>query len=121
MKTGRPFTVVIPDEVRARLSRLCRYTMPAATCAPHFKPSSDPQVYGSECDFRAHLVRHILDEVSLAMEEAISGLPVGDACRFVCRPRIEIADPGLGHTSRSWLRARSEEEAVKQLLQEAVL
>ena len=109
---GTPLPVTIPDTEIARLTRLCRYVRP---WYPGLKPhSTDPTPSGHEHELRAKLIRQILTDASMALEEKIAGMTLEDATAFVRSFRIEVK----AGTSRQLMREKEDISAVEKLLQD---
>lgn len=109
---GTPLSVMIADTEVARLTRLCRYVRP---WYPGLKPhSTDPVPSGHEQELRAKLIRQILTDASMALEEKIAGLSLEEATAFVRHFRIEVK-PGV---NRLVAREQEDRSAVEKLLQD---
>ncbi|HTJ77728.1 MAG TPA: hypothetical protein VL357_01915 [Rariglobus sp.] len=107
---GTPLSLTIADTEVARLTRLCRYSRP---WYPGLKPhSTDPTPAGHEHELRAKLIRQILADASMAIEEKISGMSQEDATAFVRNFRIEVK----AGTSRPVAREKADLSAVEKLL-----
>lgn len=109
---GTPLSVTVADTEIARLTRLCRYFRP---WYPGLKPhSADPSPSGHEQELRAKLIRQILTDASMALEEKIAGLSMEEATAFVRGFRIEVA-VGVG---RQVMREKEDRTAVEKLLRD---
>ncbi len=109
---GSPLSVKIADTEIARLTRLCRYFRP---WYPGLKPhSTDPLPSGNEQEMRAKLIRQILTDASMALEENISGMTLEDATAFVRHFRIEVK-PGV---NRQLTREHEDRSSIEKLLKD---
>ncbi len=109
---GTPLSVTIADTEIARLTRLCRYVRP---WYPGLKPhSTDPVPSGHEQEMRAKLIRQILTDASMALEEKIAGMSLEEATAFVRHFRVEVK-AGI---SRQVAREKEDLSAVEKLLQD---
>lgn len=109
---GTPLSLTVADTEIARLTRLCRYSRP---WYPGLKPhSTDPVPSVHEQELRAKLMRQILADASMALEEKIAGLSLEDATAFVRHFRIEVK----AGVSRPLAREKEDLSAVEKLLKD---
>ncbi len=109
---GTPLSVTIADTEIARLTRLCRYFRP---WYPGLKPhSTDPSPSGHEQELRAKLIRQVLTDASMALEEKIAGMNLEEATAFVRSFRIEVTTG----SSRQMEREKEDRSAIEKLLQD---
>lgn len=109
---GSPLSVTIADTEIARLTRICRYFRP---WYPGLKlHSTDPLPSGNEHEMRAKLIRQILTDASMALEEKIAGMNLEEATAFARHFRIEVKSG----VNRQVARDQEDRASIEKLLQD---
>lgn len=120
---GRQFSIKTPDETLARLLRIVRASNPWRR--QHVDEYSETIASGSESDERGDLVRRILEEATLAIEEAIESIPAEvtgfrrkEAVEKILSSRFELSRDRPARWIEEIVRRNERRELIREASQQ---